>query len=334
MLCPDHELDPAGHPRGTHGLGELDRLRERNERVFRALKCEHGGIVLGDECERRRHDRGLGLIVRSPAQKVLDPGFANVGDISGGQVGGTEVIDDGLDPAVRSTGGDVSFKAVIRACEAQHQGQVASRREADRANSFGVDLVFLGVDLEPANRGLNVMNLGRESVRGTKAVLGRDRDVSALGKLRQDWPDIGLVPLAPGTAVNHHDRGKRPVTCCRPGQVELELRRAGLGVDDVLFGCRLGRLCSPGGQRDEAKTQDDGAQPKNRSINHEVDSAFVFSSVVQKRGDGIQVSRRSRGHRERWRAIIPAGAAGRRRAGPRGEGQSPVRRRRRRASKP
>ena len=63
----------------------------------------------------------------------------------GGQVGRTEVIDDGLDPAVGRTGGDIAFQAVGGPREAQHQGQVAPRRKADRADSLGVDLVFLGV---------------------------------------------------------------------------------------------------------------------------------------------------------------------------------------------
>ena len=145
MLSPDHELDPAGHSRGAHRFGQLDRLVERNKRVFRALKREDRSVVLRDECERRRLGRGLRLFLRSATQEVFDPGLADIGNVVGGQVGRTEVIDDGLDPAVGSTGGDVAFQAVGGPREAQHQGQVAPRREADRTDSLGVDLVFLGV---------------------------------------------------------------------------------------------------------------------------------------------------------------------------------------------
>ena len=59
-----------------------------------------------------------------------------------------------------------------------------------------------------------------------------------------NWGKIGrtsaLFPCAPGPAVDHDHRRKRPVALGRPGQVELELGRAGLGVDDVLLGVVLG----------------------------------------------------------------------------------------------
>ena len=62
--------------------------------------------------------------------------------------------------------------------------------------------------------------------------------------------------------MDHDDRRKRPVTLGRPRQVELELRRASLGVDDVLLGRRLGRLGSRRDHRAETKdSRIDGAIP-------------------------------------------------------------------------
>ena len=47
VLGPDQELDPAGHARGGHGLGELGGLGGRDERVLGALERQHRRVVLG-----------------------------------------------------------------------------------------------------------------------------------------------------------------------------------------------------------------------------------------------------------------------------------------------
>ena len=119
---------------------------------------------------------------------------------------------------------------------------MASRRKAGRTNPLGVNLVFLGVGFEPAHRGLHVINLRREFVFGTKAVLRRNRNISPLGELGQDRTNIGLVPRSPRAAMDHDHRGERSVTLARPCQVKLELYVARLGVDNILFGGRLGWL--------------------------------------------------------------------------------------------
>ena len=203
-------------------------------------------------------------------QEILDPGLADLGDVLGGQVGRTEVIDDGLDPAVGSTGGDVAFQAVARAGEPEHKGQMAARRKADRADPIGVDLVFLGVRLEPAHRGLHVVNLRGKRVLGTKPILGRDRDVTAADEL-----GAGSAARRPCFPVARPRRGSRrppeavPSPPAGSSRSSLSSDRADLGVDDVLLLLGFRRLVRTGRPCRRSRDQNDQAQRADHSPHHE-----------------------------------------------------------------
>ena len=107
--------------------------------------------------------------------------------------------------------------------------------KADRSDVPGVDFVVLGVSLQPANRGLDVVNLRGEVILGAESVLRRDRHVTPLGELVEDRSDVRLVPPAPAAAVDDENPGKWSITLGRLGHVELQFGLAGLGVNNVVF---------------------------------------------------------------------------------------------------
>ncbi len=181
----DEQLDAAGDARGGLAVGQLGRLRVRDERVLGPLEGQDRRIVLGDVRQRRRLGRRLGLLLRRPAEEVLDDRRGDLGDVGRGEVGRPEVVDDRLDLGARRVAGGVPFQAVLGPGHAEHHRQVPAGREPDRADVVGVDLVLLGVPLEPADGRLDVVDLRRERVLGGEPILRRDRHVAAAGELEQ-----------------------------------------------------------------------------------------------------------------------------------------------------
>ena len=172
VLGAEHKLDPAGHPGRTHRFGQLDRLAEGNQRVFGSLKRQDRRVILRHERERRRLGGGFRSILRRTAQEIFDPGLADIGNVLGGQVGRTEVIDDGLDAAVGSTGGDIAFQAVGGPVRPNIKARWPPAEKPIAPMRSGSTLYFFAFDFEPAHRGFHVMNLrGKASLR-TKTILG------------------------------------------------------------------------------------------------------------------------------------------------------------------
>ena len=100
--CPAPTISSTrpGTPAGGHGVGQLDRLGVRDQRVLRALEGQHRRIVLGDIRPRRGLGRQVGLVGRRRAQEIADQWLGDLGDVLGAQVGRSEVVDDRLDAGV------------------------------------------------------------------------------------------------------------------------------------------------------------------------------------------------------------------------------------------
>ena len=75
---------------------------------------------------------------------------------------------------------------------------------------------------------------GKAVVRG-EPVADAGGHVALAGQEREPRPQVLLVPHPPAAAVEADDARERPLAFGRPGEVELELAVADLGVDDVEF---------------------------------------------------------------------------------------------------
>ena len=113
-----------------------------------------------------------------------------------------------------------------------------------------------------------VLSLAQQTADQAIADARREAD-ETLGRARREADEV----LTKARRQAEQITGDATVALGRPGQVELELGRASLDVDDVLLCRRLGRLGSRGDRPYETKAKDEVAHTQNRSMNHEVDSA-------------------------------------------------------------
>ena len=75
-LCPDQELDPAGHPRRAHRVGQLDRLVVRNQSgSLVPWKVSTGASSLETNVKGDAWAAAAGLSVGVPPRKSLTQGL-------------------------------------------------------------------------------------------------------------------------------------------------------------------------------------------------------------------------------------------------------------------
>ena len=139
---------------------------------------------------------------------------------------------------------------------------------------------FLALDLIQRTAAFTSWTWAGNASLGQSRYWGRDRHISAPGEFARDRPDVGLVPLSPGAAVNHDDRReqtRRLLPAASMSSFSSEI--AGLGVDDVLLLLDLRRLAAACGvcrrpietekqthQRETIDVQSTGL--RNRSKSH------------------------------------------------------------------
>ncbi len=213
-----------------------------------------------------------GFVFGRSAQEVFDERLRDGRNVSRRQIGRSEVVHDGLDAAVGRTGGGIPFKIGVRARHAEHERQMAAGRETDCPDPVRVDLKFLGIGLDEAHRGLDIVDLRGKCILGAEPILRRDRNVTVLGEFGHDRPNVGLVPRAPGSAVNDEHGRERALFRGWPGDVELELVRSYLRVNDVLLAQGLGGLIGRAHERRREEERESQTRSEHPSRGHVSDS--------------------------------------------------------------
>jgi len=161
--------------------------------------CE-SGMSSAVECLDRRRTRRSG---DAPQVGELDgPERLGAGD---GQVGRSAQLHDRGHPGVDGE--------VAAAARAEQGGEVSAGRAAEGrdAGRVEVEAVDLGGFAKPAHGLGDVVDRGREDIRGREAIVQRERHVTMRGKEAADAavPLIRLVAPRPAAPVDDEDRGAR-----------------------------------------------------------------------------------------------------------------------------
>ncbi len=160
--------------------------------------------------------------------------IAGVGD-EGFEIGGAEVVADGLDAA-----GLVEVFADIErfhvAGGADECGEVAPCGTAPDAEAGGIDVVGGGVGAEPADGGFAVFDLGGEDGVAAEAVVDAGDGVSALDPILAEGLAVFLAAALPSAAVDPDDEWCRVFGFFRQVEVEGVAFVAAFGVGEIAMG--------------------------------------------------------------------------------------------------
>ena len=190
----------AGLPQG---VGELAALRDGYEAVGVAV----GDVERGSAVVHVGHRAGAAGQVGCLGQRGADElRLARVRGVGAGdrvrpglgghrrQVRGAVPVDDARDAGVG---------------EPEHRGEVGARRLAPRDDPVGVDTELVGAGAQPADRGLDVVELGGEDRLAGQAVVDR-RDGEAGGD--EPGERVG-APVAQGRAEHRAVPSRKPPPC-------------------------------------------------------------------------------------------------------------------------
>ena len=131
-----------------------------------------------------------------------------------------------------------------------------ARRFTDEGNSARIDLVFLGVRLDPADRRFHVIDTGGKAMLRREAIVDREPGETRLRQRRKQRLDVGLL-VAPHEAAPMHQNAcrERPFTG-RDKSVERQADIAYLGKLNVALqtrNARRSRILGPGQARRDKK---------------------------------------------------------------------------------
>src|SRR5580704_1733228 len=146
------------------------------------------------------------------------------------KVGWAKIIHHGLHLAGNSGVASVSFELALATSDPGQKAEMPARRAAGGPDAVGVDVVFLGVGPQPADRAFDVFDLRGKRIAGFPGIIGigeaigdRDGHIAVPGGVLDFSVIHAAVAAAPSAAMNENEAWQKAVGLFRTGEIEFEL---------------------------------------------------------------------------------------------------------------
>ena len=168
-----------------------------------------------------------------------------------GKIGWPEHADNRLNPAVGPRGDGCRghrrwfhwfFESVFVGRHPEHLGEMSSGCLAISTDVFGVEESLPGIELDPADHFLEIVDRRGKGIFRSQSIFRRDRREASLGELEHERPNLELVAVSPSTAVDDDDDGIGPLAFGGHHEIEAQGAFVDSRVDQIRFELGLGIL--------------------------------------------------------------------------------------------
>jgi hypothetical protein len=253
----------GGDTGGFQTIDQPDRLRVFNIAVDSSMNRQNRRRQGAHPVERARPDvRGEGVIEIAAKELREDVSGVDAFSVGFGEIGCTVVIDHGGHAARLIEIRAIAFKFLHARCQAEKQCERTAGRSTRDANAAWVEIELGRVGAQPSDGRLDVVHLGRELKFGSKPVIHRRGDITALGELDAQSEVLSLFPARNPPPWMHRTAGcGAPGVVARTHDIDPAVRTRGVaevGLEDHVV--RHRRRRSLGGEgRDATQDQDGGS---------------------------------------------------------------------------